>query len=152
VAGQAPQVGIVGLRALNRDIQRAGSLTSPLNSVMSDAGRTAAEPVARETAVSLPRVDTLAHDAGTMADSIRVTASRTGAAVRMGRASIPYAGPLEFGGYPEGREFIATGRYLFPAAGRLANDVAQLYAQAVQRGLDAFPWSNETNNPEAVHE
>lgn len=147
-----PQVAVVGLAALNRDIRRAGDIASPLNEVLAGAGRTAAEPVARATAVSLPRVDTLEHEAGTMADSIRVTATRTGAAVRMGTGRNPYAGPLEFGGWPPGREFVASGRYLFPAAGRLANEAATLYAEAVQRGLDAFPWTNTTTNPEAVRE
>ena len=100
----------------------------------------------------MPRVDTLSHDAGTMADSVRVSATRTGAAVRMGSAALPYAGPLEFGGWPDGREFVSNGRYLFPAAKRLATDVASLYSDALQRGLDAFPWSNITTNAEAVHD
>jgi hypothetical protein len=65
----------------------------------------------------------------------------------MGRASLPYAGPLEFGGWPAGREFVASGRYLFPAAGRLAGEAAELYSNALQRGLDAFPWTNEGTDP-----
>lgn len=81
-----------------------------------------------------------------------VSATRTGAAVRMGRKAVPYAGPVEFGGWPEGREYIPGGRYLFPAAHALANSAASLYAAGVQRAIDGFNWTNETNNPEAIHD
>ena len=56
----------------------------------------------------------------------------------MGRA-VPYAGPVEFGGWPEGREYVPQpGGYLFPAAHALADTAATLYAAGVQRAVDAF--------------
>jgi hypothetical protein len=70
----------------------------------------------------------------------------------MGFASVPYAGAVEFGGYPGDRPFESGGRYLFPAAESLADTAANLYSQGTQHALDAFPWTNETNNAEAVHD
>lgn len=144
---QAPQVGIIGLKALRRDLDRlANDQGGPLARQLVEAGRQAAEPVAAAARESLPR------DTGTLAGDVRVSATRTGAAVRMGRKAVPYAGPVEFGGWPEGREYIPGGRYLFPAAHALANSAASLYAAGVQRAIDGFNWTNETNNPEAIHD
>ena len=111
------------------------------------AGRTAADPVAERTRQSLPNVS------GVLAGDVRVSATRTGAAVRMGRASVPYAGPVDFGGWPGERAFVTKGRYLYPAASDLASKVAQLYGDAMNR-VFAQPgvWSNSTTDPEAVHD
>ena len=80
------------------------------------------------------------------------TASRTGAAVRMGRASIRYAGPVDFGGYPGDREYTARGRYLYPAAEGLAGQAASRYSDALQRGFDSYRWTNDTANGAAIHD
>jgi hypothetical protein len=143
---QVPTVAVVGMRALRRDVTRLTGDAGPLNKALSEAGRKAATPVMAAVLEVLPR------DTGTLAGDVRVTASRTGAAVRMGRAAIRYAGPVEFGGWPAGREFLPDGRYLFPAAKQLAQTVGTLYSEGTQRALDAFGWSNETNNAEAVHD
>lgn len=134
------------MRALRRDIARLTVETGPLEKQLVQAGRSAAEPIASTVRGSVPQ------DSGALAGDVRVTASRTGAAVRMGRASIPYAGAVDFGGWPEGRDYQASGRYLFPAAGELAGTSAELYATETQHALDAFGWTNLTNNPEAVHD
>jgi hypothetical protein len=143
---QAPTVAVVGLRALTRDVNKLCENAGELNKELSQAGRTAAEPVAQATTSELPIVS------GRLASSVRVSATRSGAAVRMGRASVPWAGPVEFGGWPHGREYLADGRYLFPAAKSLAEQSAQLYSEAAQRALDSFNWTNETTNAEAVHD
>jgi hypothetical protein len=140
------EVGIVGLRALLRDFQKMGGDASPLYPALKAAGRAAASPVAAATRSALP------HQTGTLAGDVRVTASRTGATVRVGRKPIPYAGPVDFGGYPGEREFIAGGRYLFPAAGALAGTAAREYAAALTPALERFPWTNTTTNAEAVHD
>lgn len=134
------------MRALRRDVTRLTGDAGPLNRALSDAGRQAAEPIAERVRSTLPT------DTGTLAGDVRVTASRTGAAVRVGRASIPYAGAVDFGGYPEGRPYQGSGRYLFPAAGDLASTAAELYADGTQKAIDAFAWSNMTTNPEGVHD
>jgi hypothetical protein len=149
---QAPQVGVVGLRALNRDIKRATDNSGPIYAVMAQAGRMAAQPVADQTRSSLPQVETSEHPAGTMAADVRISATRSGAKVSMGRKSLPYAGPLEFGGWPHGRQFIANGRYLFPAAVSLASTSAQLYESAIESGFASFPWTNTTSEGAAVHD
>ena len=83
---------------------------------------------------------------------MRITGTRTGATVRVGRKSVPYAGAVDFGGWPKGREYVAGGRYLFPAAQGLAETVANLYSDGIQQALDSFPWSNETTDAGAVHD
>jgi|SRR5215469_8337493 len=169
---QAPTVAVVGLRSLVRDVNKLCSNAGELNKELSQAGRRAAEPVAQATIGDLPELT------GRLKSSVRVTATRSGAAVRMGRASVPYAGPVEFGGWPRGsesggggvvraligrlfgsapaaqggRQYLPDGRYLFPAAKELAEQAAQLYSEGAQRALDSFNWTNETTNAEAVHD
>ena len=135
------------MSALRRDMTRLGADIGPLNKALAAAGKMAAEPIAGAVRSSVPQGDT-----GRLSGSVRVTGSKSGAAVRMGRASAPYAGPVDFGGWPEGREYVADGRYLFPAASGLAEQAASLYSQATQRALDAFDWTNETDNAGAVHD
>ena len=142
----APSVAVVGMKALRRDVTKLSADAGPLNKALSDAGRIAAQPVAAAVRESVPRAS------GTLAGDVRVLASRTGASVRMGRGPVPYAGPVDFGGWPEGRDYIAGGRYMFPAAESLAETAATDYANGAQRALDAFAWTNETNNAEQVHD
>jgi hypothetical protein len=70
----------------------------------------------------------------------------------MGRSSVPYAGPVEFGGYPGNRPYLPQGRYLFPAAGRLVMDAARIYTDALQAALAQMSWTNETTDPGSVHD
>ena len=151
MAAKAPQVAVVGLRALNRDIQKLAADRGPLNKLMSQAGRVAADPVAAATRSTLPQVS------GRLANDVRVTATRTGAGVRMGRASIRYAGWVEFGGHrktphPSFRPYDPRGRYLFPAALRLASTTANLYSKAVQDGFANYPWTNTGSDGSTVHD
>jgi hypothetical protein len=147
----APQVAVVGMKALRRDLVKMGEAGGPLLKAMVQAGRTAAEPVATAARSSLPQVS------GRLAGDVRVTASRTGAGVRMGRQSIRYAGWVEFGGHRKAphesfRTYNNRGRYLFPAAVQLAPRAAQLYAEAVTRAVTNYPWTNTTGSGEAVHD
>lgn len=141
-----PEVGIVGVKALLRDLQQAGEPTGELIAALKQAGREAATPIAAAAQAAVP------HVSGTLGGDIRVTASRTGAAVRMGRSSVPYAGPVEFGGYPGNRPYLPQGRYLFPAAGRLVMDAARIYTDALQAALAQMSWTNETTDPGSVHD
>jgi bacteriophage HK97-gp10 putative tail-component len=147
-----PTVAVVGLKALARDLskasdERAGALLRYLK----DAGREAAQPVASAARSAVP------NDKGRLQGDIRVTATRTGAAVRMGRKTVPYAGWVEFGGtrrrpHVSRRDFVQTGRYLFPAARRLSETTATLYEHKIQEAFDHFPWTNATTTAEAVHD
>jgi hypothetical protein len=147
----APVVGIVGAKALRKDLGRlADDVTGPLYQAMKQAGRDAAEPVAAATRQALP------HVSGTLAGDVRTSGTRTGAAVRMGRASVPYAGWVEFGGTrPDGSErpFIPTGRYLFPAARGLAEQAARAYSENLARLFERSDlWTNTTSDGSAVHD
>jgi hypothetical protein len=145
MAAPAPVVQVVGMAALRRDVARLTGTNSTLNALLSAAGREALQPVADWTKAALPQAD---PTPGRLAGDVRVTASRTGAAVRMGRASIRYAGWVEFGGTRRvpvfsSRDYDPRGRYLWPAARQLAGESARLYTAAVTKGLDGFDWTNE---------
>jgi hypothetical protein len=125
------------MAALRRDMVRLGADIGPLNKALAAAGKAAAEPVAAAAREALPR------DSGALSGTVRVSGTKSGASVRMGSKSVPYAGPVDFGGWPGEREFITNGRYLFPAAQGLVESVGALYSAATQRALDAFTWTNE---------
>jgi hypothetical protein len=148
---QAPQVAVVGMSALRRDVLRLTGDAGPLNKALSAAGRQAAEPVAGAARGALPQVS------GRLAGDVRVTASRSGAAVRMGRSSLRYAGWVEFGGHRMApwdsfREYDSRGRYLFPNAVQLASVSGRIYSDATQAALDSFGWTNETSDPGGIHD
>ncbi len=138
---QQPEVAIVGLKALLRDVKKMSGSNGALNKALSAAGRHAVEPVAAMARGALPQ------DTGRLAGDVRVTATRSGAAVRMGRSNLRYAGWVEFGGtrrapHVSTRDYNPRGRYLFPAAVQLASVAAQRYSDATQAALDNFAWTN----------
>lgn len=51
----------------------------------------------------------------------------------MGTARVPYAGPVDFGGYPGDRRYIATGRILYPALEAKRAAVMRRYEDAIQQ-------------------
>jgi hypothetical protein len=143
---QAPQVQVIGLRALTKDIARLTDDAGPLYKELAVAGRKAAEPIAAVTRSTLPQ------DSGRLAGDVRVTASKSGAAVRMGRSSLRYAGWVEFGGtrktpHTSTRPYQPRGRYLFPSGVMGAPLAASLYTKATQEALDSYPWTNEGDQP-----
>ena len=147
----APTVGIVGLNALRRDLVKLTADAGPLNKAFAQAGMSAAEPVASATRSALPQVS------GELATTVRVSRARSGAGVRMGNASHPYAGWVEFGGirkapHETSRPYLAQGRYLFPAARRLASTALEIYDRALLSALQSFDWTNETTNEGSVHD
>ncbi len=151
----APTVGIVGMKALRKDIDRlAEDERSPLYAALKAAGHRVAEPVANRTRSTIPNNERSPRQR--LAKDVRVGATKTGAAVRMGRNSIPWAGWVEFGGdRPDGssRDYMAGGRYLFPAARAMAAGAATEYSDAVEAILNtAGIWTNATTDPEAVHD
>ena len=149
-----PTVGVIGMRALQRDLAKLTDNTGLLYKALRQAGLTAAEPVAAVTRSTLPQSDRRGAIPGRLAGDVRVTASRSGAAVRMGRASLRYAGWVEFGGHrraphESSRDYSPRGRYLFPAALQMAPEAARLYAAATEKAVSDFPW---TNTGSSVHD
>jgi hypothetical protein len=148
---QAPTVAMVGLNALKRDLVRAAGDRGPINAALSQAGQRAAQPVADVARSRLPQTT------GRLAGDVRVTGTRSGGTIRMGRASIRYAGWVEFGGHrraphESARDYTPQGRYLFPAARGMAPQVVALYTAALQQSLDGLPWTNSTTDGAAVHD
>ena len=146
------EVGIVGLKALKRDLVSMGDAGGPILKALAEAGRRAAEPTATAVAAALPRVDVPGahgHPAGTIAATTRILGTKSGAKVAVGSKRVPYAGPLEFGGWPRGRPIVTAGRYIFPAAAVLAEAAASAYADGITRALESFGWTNEG---ESVHD
>jgi hypothetical protein len=75
----------------------------------------------------------------------------------MGRASLRYAGWVEFGGTRRApvtstRDYLPQGRYLFPRAVSLAGVVAKDYEHAVSEVLAGFDWTNQTADPGGIHD
>jgi hypothetical protein len=139
---------VVGIRALTEDLLKmADSHASQLLPYLQAAAVKAMEPIADATRGSLP------HRSGRLAGTVRTARSRTGASVREGGIdNVVYAGPVDFGGWPPGRTYIPNGRYLFPAAQQLSSKAEAIYNQAVARALPHIKWTNQTTNPEAVHD
>jgi hypothetical protein len=158
VGTEGAKVEVVGLRALRADIRKmSDEYQGPIYDALKAAARTIADPVAARAQSSIHpsgKPKTHWHTPGKMVPKVSLT--RTGAGVRMGTSSYPYAPWLEFGGHrknPHGsdRLVIRTGRYLFPAAYALAPGLAPKYAAALQHVLDdSTLWTNTTNNPQQV--
>jgi len=148
-----PVVGIVGLKALRRDLNRMAAETKgPVYEKLKTAGRAVAAPIAASARARLP------SDTGTLAGDVRVTVTRTGAGVRMGRKTVPYAGWVEFGGrrsrpHDSARQFIPTGRYLFPAAYQAGPKAAAAYSEALTHIFESDTiWTNTTSNGSQVRD
>jgi hypothetical protein len=104
------------------------------------AGMTAAQPVVAAVQSAVPR------ESGDMAGSVvarKAEDSAGYATVEVGYADLVYAGPVDFGGYPEGRDYASEGRYLFPAAEALNTSAVGAYNDGTQRGIDGFHWTYE---------
>ena len=127
-----PEVEVLGLKELRRDLICLDQDYFPPKFV--EAGQKVADPVASRIRSALPQIS------GDLAGSVRVAKVRTGATIRVGSASVPYAGPTEFGGYPGARPFVRGGRYIFPTAQGQAAKAAEEYGRAVQEAIDSYPW------------
>jgi hypothetical protein len=130
---ERPLVQIEGLDELRRDLGRIDR--DMMGKVMVDAGLAISTPAARAIAAAVP------HRSGRLAGSVRPSKIRTGAAVRTGKRAVPYAGPVEFGGYPGRRPYVPTGRYIFPTAASFTSGAAERYATEINRGLNQFNWT-----------
>ena len=147
-------VQVAGMDAIRRDMASLeADVSGPLYAALKAAGREAAEPIAALTRSRLPRNE---RSSGRLHGNIRVSGTRTGAAVRMGQKSIPWAGWVEFGGSrPDGseREFVKGGRYLFPSAQTLATTAAASYSRSLTALFDRSAiWTNTGGDPGSVRD
>jgi hypothetical protein len=154
-----PVVAIVGARAFRADLKKlATDQSGPMFAAMREAGRAAVQPVVAETRSRIKpsgRADTRWHKTDELVNSVRATATRTGATVWMGPRGRRYAGWVEFGGtrhrpHESKREFKKSGRYLFPSARDLSRRAADLYAAGIQKAFDNYHWTNTGTNAESA--
>lgn len=143
--------GVAGIKALQHDIDKLEKeQQGPLWNAMKRAGYAAVKPIVPATRSILPIVT------GRLGNTVRASGTRSGASVRMGTAAVPYAGWVEFGGTrPDGseRDYIPSGRYLFPAAQGLAGAAAREYSQELTVVFaSAGVWTNSTDTASAVHD
>ena len=154
------EVGIIGLRALRADIYRlTKDYQGPLFDAIKAAGREVCDPIANRARENLPMTDRQAdrhHKPGALLGSVRVYSTKTGAGVRMGGAKTSYAPWIEFGGtrrqpWESHRDFVARGRYLYPAAYEMAGQAAGRYGDALNHAFTKTGlWTNDTDNPDQV--
>lgn len=155
-------VRLVGIKALLKDVDKlTHDERSPLFAAMKRAGYNAVKPVATATREKIPdstRKDSATHKHGALAGSVRPSAYRSGAAVRMGSKKAPFAGWMEFGGTrlrpnKSSRPFFANGRYLFFAARQLSQTAGTQYADEINQlfGRTAI-WTNSSSTPGSVHD
>lgn len=88
-----------------------------------------AERVAEQVRAKLPRVS------GHMAENTTARATQKSAGISW--RNTPYAGPVEFGGYPSGREYVAKGRYIFPTVEAERSEIELELEAALVEVIDA---------------
>ena len=153
-------VKIEGLTALRKDVDRmCTDQRGPMFAALKQAGYAAVAPIvpaARDRIPASDRPRSGYHRPGGLQNSIRASAYRSGAAVRMGSNAEPEAGWMEFGGtrhapHNSSRSYARDGRYLFPAARGLAPAAAAQYVHALN---DIFGsgrvWTNTTDSAGSV--
>lgn len=157
---QSTLVKVEGLTTLRKDIDKmCTDQKGPLFSTLKAAGYAAVQPIvpaARDRIPTSSRPRSQYHRPDGLANSIRASAYRSGAAVRMGGKGEPEAGWMEFGGsrrkpHASSRDFVKNGRYLFPAARGLSASASSQYTKALNEVFGSGRvWTNTTDNPEAV--
>lgn len=123
-----------GLAELKRDLKRLGHEDVPKR--FKAANKSAADVVAQAAAAKAP------SRTGKLRASIRALGQAKQGLVKMGKASLPYAGWIEFGGNIKygtiKRTFIKQGRYLFPTLQAKQEQVLGIYELELEKALRSF--------------
>lgn len=96
------QIQVTGLRELQRALKQ---LDVELPKEFRGRLKAVAERVAQIVRSRLP------HVTGTMIRNTKARATTKGAGISWRNI---YSGPVEFGGWPRGRPYVAKGRYIYP--------------------------------------
>lgn len=110
------RVEVEGVSGLARALRKAGDEES--RQFLLDANREAAKTVENAAAPLIPR------RTGKLSASLRSTGTAKGGVVMLGKARVPYAGPLHFGWFKRG---IRPGLWLFSALDRRRGEVEEIY-------------------------
>lgn len=114
-------IRIRGLAEFNRSLRQLDkSAPKALRLVANEA----AESVVKDAQGEVPKLT------GNASASIRAASTRTSARVKGGGAKVPYYGFLDYGGnvgrqHATHREFVKSGRYLYPAFSRNRDKVEE---------------------------
>lgn len=125
------RIEIEGIRKLARTLRQAGDEES--RAMLLAANREAASAVAADAAPTIPQLT------GRLAATLRSSGSAKGGVVMLGKARVPYAGPLHFGwfgvrvwGRTRARRPIAPGLWLYHALDRRRGEVEELYRKRLE--------------------
>lgn len=119
---------VEGLREIQSAIRRAKDVE--LNKELREANKTVAKAVVSKALPNVPR------QSGRLAGSVKALASATSASVKAGTPSqVPYAGVIHWGWDAHG---ITSRPFLTDAADSVEREVADDYAEALQRVYDTF--------------
>ena len=118
------QVEVVGLREVQSALR---ALDNSFARELTPLNRKAAQVVATEATSRVP------VRSGRLKASIRATAQQRQGEVKAGRATVPYAGPIEFGWAAHN---ITAQPFLFPALDAKKEDVIELYEHLIRQLVD----------------
>jgi hypothetical protein len=114
-----PAVQVTGAVEFRAAMKRMGADLSDLTKIH----REAAKPVLETSRSIVPRVS------GTLAGSLRISATKASAKVLSGSAAVPYAGPIHFG-WPARN--IRPQPFLYDALDQRADEVVEKYEAHIE--------------------
>lgn len=116
------RIQVTGLKELTREIRKAGDKT--LLEDLKDANRQSAKLV---ESAARPRVPVRS---GKLVASLRSSGTLRAGVIRLGKANVPYAGPIHFGWPAHG---IHPQPFLYEALESKAHEVEALYKDRIER-------------------
>ncbi len=128
MASKSAVVRVDGARQLRKELAEFTDAIEDLKKIHKEI----AERAADKARARIPK------RTGRLASSVRGSGTKTMASVRWGRKSVPYAGPIEFGGYPNGVPFVAKGKHVYPAVEDFGPQALALYAREIDRLASRF--------------
>lgn len=126
------QIKVQGLNGLIRGLKRAEAedLLDKLKESNAEAAR-----IVKDTAY--PNVPVRS---GNLAASLRSSATARAGVVRIGKAKVPYAGPIHFGWH---RKHIAPNPFLYEAMDARIDEVTTAYWERVEKLLEGITSSGD---------
>lgn len=121
-----PRIEVEGLQEFLKAVRKAGD--KDLLTAVKGANKEAADVVAKAAKPEAPVLT------GRLAGSVRATATQKVGQVRAGKASVPYAGVIHFGGYHN----IRPTPFLYDALDSRASAVVDAYEERIADLLRKF--------------